>query len=174
MSTVYILFGQNKNDNLYHLVNTLELKIPPAVVVLIVAALMWLLARLAPELIVNIPRGTRHLMFVLLAMGGALFAVAGVWAFRRAQTTVNPTQPDASSSVVTSGVYRFSRNPMYVGMLLGLVGWSVYLTNALAVVGLVIFVTYMNRFQIVPEERVLSAKFGDEYQDYRHSVRRWL
>ena len=154
--------------------DTLELRIPPVVVVLAVAALMWLVARLAPELVVDIPRGTRRLIFVLLAIGGALFAVAGVWSFRRAKTTVNPTQPEASSSVVTSGVYRFSRNPMYLGMLLGLVGWAIYLSSALAFLGPIIFVVYMNRFQIGPEERMLSTKFGDEYQHYRQSVRRWL
>ena len=152
----------------------LELKVPPVVVVLVVATLMWLIARLAPELVVDIPRETRRVVSVLFVVGGAFFALAGVWSFRKAQTTVNPTRPDASSSVVTTGIYRVSRNPMYVGMLLVLIGWAFYLSNWLALLGLPLFVRYMNRFQIIPEERILSSKFGGLYQAYCRKVRRWL
>ena len=154
--------------------NALELKIPPVAVVLVVAVLMGLITRLLPEFHLDLPRDTVRLIAVVIATGGVLFAAAGVWSFRKAQTTVNPTRPDASSSVVTTGVYRVSRNPMYVGILLVLTAWALFLSNALALVGLPLFILYMNRFQIGPEERTLSAKFGEAYQTYRERVRRWL
>jgi protein-S-isoprenylcysteine O-methyltransferase Ste14 len=76
--------------------------------------------------------------------------------------------------MVTSGVYGVSRNPMYVGFLLVLIGWAAFLSHALAFALLPLFVAYMNRFQIEPEERALSAKFGGQFQEYRRSVRRWV
>nr|ART40893.1 L409 [uncultured bacterium] len=76
--------------------------------------------------------------------------------------------------MVISGIYRFSRNPMYVGLLLVLTAWAIYLSNALAFLFLPTFVACLTRLQIVPEERVLAAKFGDAFTAYRQSVRRWL
>ena len=108
-------------------------------------------------------------LFVL----GALVVVSGVFAFRRAGTTVDPTRPQAASSLVNTGIYRFSRNPMYLGMLLGLLGWAAWLTSLLAAFLVVGFVGYMNRFQIAPEERTLAAKFGAEFSAYKSRVRRW-
>jgi protein-S-isoprenylcysteine O-methyltransferase Ste14 len=114
----------------------------------------------------------------LIALGlagvGAALALAGVMAFRRQHTTVNPLTPNASSSVVSSGVYRLSRNPMYLGFLLALAGWAVYLSNAGAALFLPAYVAYMTQFQIKPEERALLAKFGMEFERYRSRVRRWL
>lgn len=105
--------------------------------------------------------------------GGAL-AFAGKIAFGRAKTTINPLRPANASSLVTSGIYRFTRNPMYLGLLFVLVAWALYLSSALAFVGPYLFVLYIRRFQIAPEERVLAAKFGDAYSDYTSQVRRWL
>jgi protein-S-isoprenylcysteine O-methyltransferase Ste14 len=104
----------------------------------------------------------------------AMWALAGVAEFRRARTTVNPTTPQASSSVVDSGIYRRSRNPMYLGFLLALAGWAIQLGHLAALPVLPAFVLYMNRFQIAPEERALRAKFGAPYAEYTRRVRRWL
>jgi len=109
----------------------------------------------------------------LVALGGAV-AFAGVIAFREKRTTVNPLTPGASSLVVSSGVYRVSRNPMYLGFLLALAGWAVYLSNAGAAMLLPVFVAYMTQFQIKPEERALLAKFGPGFAQYLSRVRRWL
>ena len=87
---------------------------------------------------------------------------------------MNPTKPDGTSALVVSGVYRLSRNPMYVGALFALGGWAAFLSHPLPVLFLPVFVAYMDRFQIAPEERVLSSKFGTEYETYKKSVRRWL
>ncbi len=101
-------------------------------------------------------------------------AVAGVREFRRASTTVNPLTPAAASAMVRSGIYRHTRNPMYLGMLLVLAGWAAWLASVAAVAVLPAFVLYMNRLQIEPEERALASLFGSDFEDYRRSVRRWL
>jgi protein-S-isoprenylcysteine O-methyltransferase Ste14 len=153
-------------------VSALELKVPPLVLVLILAGAMWFAAMQLPSLAITLP--WRHGLAVTISSVGILFILAGVYAFQKAKTTVNPTKPAAASSVVTSGVYRFSRNPMYVGFLLALIGWAIILSHTLPFLFLPAFAAYMNRFQISPEERALSAKFGDEYETYKQAVRRWL
>jgi protein-S-isoprenylcysteine O-methyltransferase Ste14 len=152
--------------------HALEAKVPPLVVVLVVAGLMWLVSHYFPLLAFAIP--ARLIVALAVAGIGIGFTIAGVLAFRKAKTTVNPTTPEASSTVVTTGVYGLSRNPMYVGMLLGLVGWAIFLAHWLALCCVPLFVIYMNRFQIAPEERALSAHFGRAYTDYLQSVRRWI
>lgn len=150
----------------------LELKIPPLLLWLATALAMWSVTRAAPGLSFTL-KGSAPIALALAATGTAL-AVAGIVAFRRQRTTVNPLTPDASTSVVSSGVYRVSRNPMYLGFLLTLAGWALYLGNAAAVLFLPAFVAWINRFQIQPEERTLLARFGPEYADYMARVRRWL
>src|SRR5262245_30157476 len=150
----------------------LELKIPPLIVWLIIASAMLGVAYSAPGLSFTLS-GIPAIALVLAALGVAL-ALAGVIAFRDKHTTVNPLTPGASSSVVSGSVYRISRNPMYLGFLLALAGWAVYLANAGAALLLPAFVAYMNQFQIKPEERALLAKFGPEFAQYMSRVRRWL
>ena len=151
----------------------LELKIPPPVVALVVAMLMWLLKR-AFEPILDVPWAVRLGSALVLGLAGGITSAAGVLHFRRAGTTIDPMRPDAASVLVSAGVYRFTRNPMYLGMLLVLLGWAVYLSSLPAMVLPAAFVLYLNRFQIAPEERALAARFGDAYEAYRRRVRRWL
>ena len=100
--------------------------------------------------------------------------MAGVVSFRQAQTIVNPLKPETASALVRSGIYQYSRNPMYVGFALLLLAWACYLASPVALFGLLGFVLYMNRFQISPEERALATLYGSEYQVYQTQVRRWL
>ncbi|HEX7812559.1 MAG TPA: isoprenylcysteine carboxylmethyltransferase family protein [Burkholderiales bacterium] len=151
---------------------TVELKIPPPVVALVAAAAAWVASRSAPPL--EQPRNIAILAAGSFALAGAAIALAGVIAFKRANTTVHPGKPQETSALVTSGVYRFSRNPMYVGLLLILVGWAAFLSSAWSLVGPFAFVLYIARFQIRPEERALAAKFGEAYAAYKAKVRRWL
>jgi protein-S-isoprenylcysteine O-methyltransferase Ste14 len=151
---------------------TLELKIPPVVVVLLTGAAMWAAARFWSSLRVELP--LRAALAAGLILAGLVIALAGVVSFRRAGTTVNPLQPAATSRLVVSGVYRRTRNPMYVGMLLVLVGWAVLLAHPLALVLAATFVPVMNRLQILPEERSLAATFGPAFINYQSNVRRWL
>ena len=153
-------------------VSGLELKVPPDVVWLVAAALMWLASAITPEFAV--PLSLRIGAAVLFAILGSWTIIAARVTLDRAQTTWHPTSPERTSSLVTTGVYRFSRNPMYLGMLLGLVGWAVLLASPLALIVSGGFALYMNRFQIGPEERTLSTLLGHEYRDYVTHVRRWL
>jgi protein-S-isoprenylcysteine O-methyltransferase Ste14 len=150
----------------------LELKIPPPVVALLVAVAMWGISLATPS--VEVPALVRVVAAIAIASAGVGTAIAGVLAFRRAKTTVNPLKPETTSSLVTSGVYRFTRNPMYVGLALVLLSWAVFVSSALALLGPLVFVLYINRFQVVPEERVLSSMFGAAYSAYQAKVRRWL
>lgn len=150
----------------------LELKVPPVIQMAISAGLMWILETLLPAL--SIEFFASSLIALVLASIGVVFAILGVLAFRSAGTTVDPRIPDQSSSLVTKGVYRISRNPMYVGFLLILVGWGVFLSNFISFLLLPLFVMYMNRFQITPEERYMREKFGHEYRQYAAAVRRWI
>jgi protein-S-isoprenylcysteine O-methyltransferase Ste14 len=126
--------------------HTLELKIPPVALALLFAALMWLLSTSLPSLGWTSP--WRTTAAAVLFSAGFAIALAGVLEFRRAKTTVNPLTPEAAAVIVTSGIYRLSRNPMYLGLLLVLIGWAVWLSHILPLALLPFFVLYMNRFQI--------------------------
>ncbi|HVE52996.1 MAG TPA: isoprenylcysteine carboxylmethyltransferase family protein [Ramlibacter sp.] len=152
--------------------HSLELRVPPVAQVALAALLMWLAARALRAEAFLFP-APFALAGALVGLGAAI-AVAGVIAFRRARTTVNPMTPGASSAVVADGIYGLTRNPMYLGFLLALLGWAMALGHWLALVPVAAFVAYMTRFQIVPEERALREKFGEEYDRYRQRVRRWI
>jgi protein-S-isoprenylcysteine O-methyltransferase Ste14 len=150
----------------------LEHKIPPPIVAALVGAAMWTAAQVSPAL--QIEGNLRFAIAGGFALLGLVFAALGFAAFRRAKTTVNPVKPEEASSLVMSGVYRYTRNPMYVGLAALLLGWAVYLAAPWVLLGPVLFVLFITRFQIIPEERVLSSKFGKEYSEYKQRVRRWL
>jgi protein-S-isoprenylcysteine O-methyltransferase Ste14 len=151
---------------------SLELRIPPDLVALAVGGGMGLVWAVTPS--VDVP-----LMYRIPA-AGAMFVAAVVLivtarvALARSGTTFNPTAPQQSRRLVTSGPYRISRNPMYVGTLLVLFALAALLSNPFSLILSGAFVVYIDRFQIAPEEHILAAKFGREYQAYASRVRRWL
>jgi protein-S-isoprenylcysteine O-methyltransferase Ste14 len=152
--------------------SSLELKIPPPLVAMGVALLMWLASWVVgPFEMPYVLRVIATLAFVVVGLG---FDLAGLVSFVRAKTTVNPIKPASTSSLVITGIYRVTRNPMYLGLLLVLLGWATFLANGVAFLLAPLFVLYINRFQIDPEKRVLSAKFGAEFSAYQGRVRRWL
>jgi protein-S-isoprenylcysteine O-methyltransferase Ste14 len=150
----------------------LELRIPPPAVAIGVATLMWVASNLTDPL--PIPAGPRLIGALAIAALGLVLAIVAIVTFVRAGTTVNPTKPDATTVLVTHGVFQYSRNPMYVSLLLYLVAWAVYLASWISALGWPLFVLYMNRFQVVPEERSLAKRFPGEFEAYRRAVRRWL
>ena len=150
----------------------LELRIPPPAVTALVALMMWGISSVTPPL--EVPGLIRVVVAVLFVLTGACISIAGVVAFQRAKTTVNPMKPETTSALITSGIYRRSRNPMYVGIVFALVAWAVFLSSVWAMVGPAVFVLYIDRFQIEPEERALKNIFGTTYSDYKSAVRRWL
>jgi protein-S-isoprenylcysteine O-methyltransferase Ste14 len=150
----------------------LEHRIPPPLVGAIAAALMGWLAG-GPGW--HVPAGVNGVSVVLLVLVGLSFDLAGLLAFRASRTTVNPLRPERASSLVTRGVYRLTRNPMYVGMVFLLLAWGLYLAHWPALLlGPTAYVLYLNRFQIAPEERALLGLFGEDYRRYMGRVRRWI
>ena len=150
---------------------SLETKVPPPALMMVMAVFMWLLSRATPSLHVDVP--WHNWLALALVSAGFITGISGVVTFRKARTTVNPTKPHASS-LVTSGVYTISRNPMYLGGLTMLLGWAIFLSSPLAFLFLPLYVLYLNRFQIAPEERVLTSLFGETYVAYQARARRWL
>jgi protein-S-isoprenylcysteine O-methyltransferase Ste14 len=151
---------------------SLELKVPPVAVTVAAGLGMVLAAWMAPSLAVLVPG--RLAVAPALALAGLAISGAGVSSFRRARTTVNPLEPEAASSLVRSGIYAYTRNPMYLGFAAVLAGWAVFLSNLAAFAILPFFVLYLDRYQIVPEERALAALFGGDFTEYVSRVRRWL
>jgi protein-S-isoprenylcysteine O-methyltransferase Ste14 len=152
--------------------SALELRIPPPAVGLLVGTLMWVTSSTLPSFAFTVPARTE--LAVAPALAGVVLGSLGFMSFRRARTTVNPIKPGETTALVAVGVYKLTRNPMYLGMLLMLIGWAIFLSNVVAFAFLPVFVLYINRFQIAPEERVLALKFGSEFAAYQASVRRWV
>ena len=152
--------------------HALELKLPPLALGLLSAIAVAAAARLWPG--ASLPfAGHRAAAAVVLLLGG-IVVIAGVVQFRRARTTVNPLAPVNASAIVDSGVYRLSRNPMYLGMALALGSLALWWASAAGAVLVLLFCLYLTQFQIKPEERALLAKFGPPYAAYLQTVRRWL
>ena len=151
---------------------TLELRVPPPLVAGVVAVLQWLAARLLPFADFTLP--VQAALAIALVAIGLCLGVVALLQFRMAHTTHHPMKPEEASALVIAGIYRFTRNPMYLGVLLILTAWAAWLANIAAFVLLPAFVVYLNRFQIAPEERALEARFGAAFADYRRAVRRWL
>ena len=129
----------------------LELKIPPPVIAVLTAGAMWGISLLGP--LPELPIFIRIVTALTIALAGVGFTLAGVIAFRGARTTVNPMKPETTSSLVCSGIYSVTRNPMYLGLVFVLVAWAVFLSSAWALLGPMAFALYMSRFQIAPEEK---------------------
>lgn len=150
----------------------MELKLPPAIVFLLFLAIMYLLVQAMPVGYFDF-FGRLLLAKVMVALA-LVVALVALFQFARAKTTVDPTRPTKTSQLVTGGIYQISRNPMYLAMLLVLLAAGLYLGNAFNTLTAAGFVAYMNRFQIMPEERMLSDKFGKAYKEYCTLVRRWF
>lgn len=150
----------------------LETKIPPPVVALVFALLIWFGADYLPR--IEIGGIARILVVTLLVVIGVIFDLFALATFFRARTTFNPMKPHDASALVTTGIYRVTRNPMYVSLAIYLGALCIYLDSPFALFGVAGFILYINAFQILPEERTLTKLFGDEYREYRSRVPRWL
>ncbi len=147
------------------------LRAPPPVIGAVAALAMWAVADVRTAALAFPGQLAAALA---LAATGAAIDVASMIAFRRARTTINPLRPDRTSALVVSGPFRFSRNPMYLGLACLLAGWAVWLGDPLNLLVLAAFVALVTALQIVPEERALASKFGQAYAAYRARVRRWI
>lgn len=147
----------------------LELKIPPLIVMISFLITMCIISRLDPFIFrVDI---TISLSFMFL---GVIISFFSVVLFKRSQTTVNPLCPDESRTLVVQGIYKCSRNPMYLSFYIWLFAYGVYTGSPFAIVISPFFIIYINVFQIIPEEDILLKKFGESYLEYKRTVRRWI
>jgi protein-S-isoprenylcysteine O-methyltransferase Ste14 len=149
--------------------NRLELKIPPPVVVFVGGLLNWSATRWTDSLF-----SPPWLVIGVLVVVAGVVGVTGVLVCLRCKTTVHPWSPDETSVLVTDGIFQLSRNPMYLALLVFLVACCLYQPTWLSPFIFGGVTRYLTRFQILPEERILSDKFGDQYAQYASSVRRWL
>jgi protein-S-isoprenylcysteine O-methyltransferase Ste14 len=150
----------------------LALKVPPPVQALVCGILMWVIDRQLPggqlESKIQLP------MAILFAVAGIVLVVFSMLAFRRANTTVDPFHPEEASQLVVDGLFGYSRNPMYVSLLLVLISWAIWLGSVYNAAVLILFVTYITFFQIKPEEEAMRSLFGETYEHYCSRVRRWI
>lgn len=151
---------------------SLELLLPPPVIMLTTALIMWLLSVLFPTF--NKDLTNSLIGAVIVGLIGLAIGLSGAISFLRAKTTLDPKRPGDASLLVTSGIYRFTRNPMYLGLLLMLAAWGMFLGNILSLLFIIVFFFYIHRYQIQPEERVLEEKFGTEFILYKTKVRPWI
>ena len=150
----------------------MKLKIPPIVVTFLFGLFMYLLANYLP--VGYFDFFGRNYLMCLLCFLALLIGIVSLLQFFRSKTSIDPLAPSKVSKLVTGGLYQYSRNPMYLALLLLLLAWGLYLGNAFNTLLAAGFVFYMNTFQIIPEEEVLTKKFGKEFQKYCVMVRRWF
>ena len=150
----------------------MRLKIPPAMQLFISALLMWIISIYAANFRFIFKFNNELALFCLI-IGGTII-VFGIAAFRKAETTVTPLHPDKASSLVTMGIYQYIRNPMYFGLLLILFSIGFYLQNLASMFVLPIYVWFISKYQIIPEEEALHKLFGQDYINYQDRVRRWI
>ncbi|OLQ92210.1 hypothetical protein BIY21_12290 [Vibrio ponticus] len=150
----------------------LERKIPPVALFIIFIVVMVRFDGALESFAAVLPFPWTVLACSVLVSG--FIGLAGVNEFRKAKTTVNPVKVDSASSVVDTGIFAYSRNPMYLALLILLFGIGYWQQNMVCLLLPIGFVFYMNRFQILPEERALEKLFGEQYLAYKQRVRRWL
>lgn len=148
----------------------LETRVPPPLVMLLCGLLGLVIGRCLPAAELPMPLGVA----VMVVAAGLVMNLLPKCSFRRAGTTVNPMRPAGSTTLITHGIYRYTRNPMYLGQAVFLCGGMLCLQNLPALAVVPLFVLYITRFQIQPEERVLAERFGIRYAEFCNQVRRWL
>lgn len=150
----------------------MKLKIPPAIVTFIFASIMYMLAKFSPIGYFDF-FGRIYLTYALF-ISAMIVMIVSLGQFFTSKTTTNPLKPSKASKLVVNGIYQYTRNPMYLSMLLILLAIGVWLGNAFNVLIAAVFVSYMNKFQIIPEEKALAKIFDKEYKQYCILVRRWF
>lgn len=153
----------------------LENKIPPPLVMAIFALGMWIIAVATnAAFLADLANSLQWGLIILLCAVGLGIGVGGLKSFKHAQTTINPLKPESASNLVSSGIFKYTRNPMYISLTLLLCSWGVYLESAWAWILVPAFILYITRYQIIPEERAMQQLFGEEFEQYKMRVRRWL
>ena len=150
----------------------MKLKIPPALQVAVFALLMWAVKKVTTT--THFTFEAQNLMSKLIFGIGVLIILVAVYSFKKSKTTVDPTAPEKASNLVIVGIYKISRNPMYLGMLLMLIAFALRLGSIYNIPFVILYVWYITKFQIKPEEKALAKLFGPTYLNYCNTVRRWI
>ena len=152
----------------------MKLRIAPPVLTFLSALLMWAIANYLNFVELGIELSWRKSIFLVFVALGCAAALAAFFNFKSSKTTIDPMKPEKASVLVTEGIFQFTRNPMYLGLLSCMIGWAIYLNNPLTLLVVAGFYFYLSQIQIKAEEEALEKKFGDSYQAYKKEVRRWL
>ena len=149
---------------------SLENKIPPLIIVVFFLALIFLLKNFLEVFTFSYQV---YISFFFLCLA-ASFCLTSIIEFRKHKTPLNPLMPEESTALVTTGIFKFSRNPMYLSLLNLLIAFSIYLGSFLGLIIIPLFVVYINLFQIKPEEKAMLKLYGKEFENYCSNVRRWI
>ena len=152
--------------------SALDKRIPPPFVMVLAALSVKLISSIG--ITISFPYTVKISLVLGLLLIGLILDLTALKLFLKSKTTINPFKPDSSSHLVTSGIYRYTRNPMYLGLLLILLSVVVHYANLLGFIPVALFTIYITRYQIVPEERAMQALFGNDFNDYCSQVRRWI
>ena len=147
---------------------SLENKIPPLIIVVFFLALIFLLKNFLEVFTFSYQV---YISFFFLCLAASL-CLTSIIEFRKHKTTLNPLMPEESTALVTTGIFKFSRNPMYLSLLNLLIAFSIYLGSFLGLIIIPLFVVYINLFQIKPEEKAMLKLYGKEFENYCSNVRR--
>ena len=151
----------------------MHLRIPPPIVALIGVLLIFLSKDYI--LILYLHPYLQNTLSILFLVIGFVIILSATKEFKKSNTTVNPMKPETSTSLVTSGIFKYTRNPMYLGLSSILLASCFYFSSLLGIIVYVpFFILYITVFQIIPEEEVMKSLFNDEYLDYCSKVRRWI
>ncbi len=150
----------------------LELKIPPVIVTLIAVIGLYLTRDVFPHF--GFPQNMANLFAACVLFSAVTFAAMSVYAFKKHQTTLHPMRPEQTVNIVQNNVFAISRNPMYASFIMVIVAFGLYLQHSGFIVFALLCMAYLHWFQVLPEERVLLEKFGEDYQQYQRRVARWF
>lgn len=152
----------------------METRVPPPLIDGLALLFVLLLWRFAPGLQINFPLTTALIFGGIIISLGLGLTLAAIGLFKRKDTTILPFKPEKTSALVTTGIYNFTRNPMYLGMSLVILGAIFMTRQPLGIIAMLAAAAYLTKFQIIPEERALEESFGTEYVAYKSRVRRWI
>ena len=148
----------------------MKTKIPPPIIALVMIVIIYL----SSLIIEPITFGYQTLISIFVAVVGLACAIPSFRLFAKHKTTISPFTPSETTTLVTDGMYRYSRNPMYLGLVLLNIAATIFFGTWLGVIIVVAFIFLLNLLQIIPEEEALIDIFGEEYIDYKKKVRRWI
>ena len=150
----------------------MKLLIPPPIQALLSAIMMWLISRYFTH--ANFSFNGINIFALIFLIIAAIIIILSMYKFKKIKTTISPLRPNKTSSLVNSGIYAYTRNPMYLGLLLMLFSTALFLKNLISFLIIPLFILFITKNQILPEEEALENIFGEEYKNYKKKVRRWV